>query len=181
MAFVDGIRSHAEQVIAELKAQGIFVLMLSGDRRSAAQAVGAKLGIEEIYAELKPATKVSTIKDIALSGKKVAMVGDGLNDTPALAAATLGIAMASGTEAARAAAGITLMRSDLRLIPKALKASRETSAVIRQNLWLAFIFNGVGIPLAALGYLTPTVAGAAMAASSVSVVMNALRLSRKAF
>jgi P-type Cu+ transporter len=181
LAFVDGIRSHAEQVIAELKAQGISVLMLSGDRRSAAQAVGAKLGIEEIYAELKPATKVSTIKDIALSGKKVAMVGDGLNDTPALAAATLGIAMASGTEAARAAAGITLMRSDLRLIPKALKASRETSAVIRQNLWLAFIFNGVGIPLAALGYLTPTVAGAAMAASSVSVVMNALRLSRKAF
>jgi P-type Cu+ transporter len=181
LAFVDGIRSHAEQVIGALKQEGFEIIMVSGDRPGAALVVGNKLGITDVRAGLQPATKVTVMKALAASGKRVAMVGDGLNDTPALAAAELGIAMASGTQAARAAAGVTLMRSDLRLIPKALQIARETSAVIRQNLWLAFVFNGVGIPLAASGYLTPAVAGAAMASSSVLVVLNALRLSRKVF
>ena len=180
-AFVDGIRPHAEQTIQILKEQNIGIVMLSGDRRSATDGVAAKLGVSDVRSGLSPAAKVAALRSLADDGHCVAMVGDGLNDTPALAAASLGIAMASGTEAARAAAGITLMRPDLRLVPRALTAAKETSAVIRQNLGLAFLFNGLGIPLAALGFLTPALAGAAMAASSVAVVLNALRLSRKAF
>ncbi|MGL4635240.1 MAG: heavy metal translocating P-type ATPase [Beijerinckiaceae bacterium] len=180
-AFVDGIRSHAEQAIANLKAQGLEVVMLSGDKRGAAQAIAGKLGIVECHAALKPADKVQVMRSYLQAGKHVAMVGDGLNDTPVLAAATLGIAMGTGTDAARAAAGISLLRSDLRLIPRAIEAARATRAVIRQNLWFAFVFNSIGIPLAAFGMLTPTIAGAAMAASSLFVVFNALRLSRRNF
>jgi P-type Cu+ transporter len=180
-AFVDGIRPHAAQVVPALSAEGLHVVMLSGDRKGAAEAIGKALGIADVRAGLKPAGKVQALKALAAEGRRTAMVGDGLNDTPALTAAALGIAMGSGVEAARAAAGITLMRSDLRLVPKALHAARETRAVIRQNLWLAFLFNGIGIPLAAIGWLTPAIAGAAMAASSVSVVLNALRLSRRDF
>ncbi len=177
-AFVDGIRPHAEQVANALRADGYRIVMLSGDRQSAAIAVARTLGITEVQGGLKPAGKVQALKSLAGEGRRLAMVGDGLNDAPALAAAPLGIAMGTGTDAARAAAGITLMRPDLRLIPVALRLARETRAVIRQNLWLAFLFNGIGIPLAALGWLTPAIAGAAMAASSVSVSLNALRLSR---
>jgi P-type Cu+ transporter len=180
-AFVDSVRPYAEQVIQTLKEHNIGIVMLSGDRVSAADNVAAKLGISDVRAGLSPAAKVAALKSLAHGDIYVAMVGDGLNDIPALATANLGIAMASGTEAARSAAGITLMRPDLRLIPKALTAAKETSAVIRQNLWLAFLFNGIGIPLAAFGLLTPALAGAAMAASSVAVVLNALRLSRKMF
>jgi P-type Cu+ transporter len=178
-AFVDGIRPYAEQVIKALAAEGLQIIMLSGDRQGAATAVGKTLGITDVRAGLKPAGKVQVLKALAAEGRKLAMVGDGLNDAPALAAAPLGIAMGTGTDAARAAAGITLMRADLRLVPKALHAARETSSVIRQNLWLAFVFNGIGIPLAALGWLTPAIAGAAMAASSVSVALNAMRLARR--
>jgi P-type Cu+ transporter len=177
-AFVDGIRSHAEHAIAALKEQGLQVVMLSGDRQPAAQAIAAKLGIEDFQAGLKPADKVQALRRLQQAGRKVAMVGDGLNDTPALAAASLGIAMGSGTDAARATAGITLMRPDLRLVAKAIALAKATRAVIRQNLWFAFLFNGIGIPLAALGLLTPTISGAAMAGSSVLVVLNAVRLSR---
>ncbi len=178
-AFVDGIRSHAEQAIAALKSQGMHVVMLSGDRHPAAEAIAAKLGITDCHAGLKPADKVQVLRKLQLSGKKVAMVGDGLNDTPALAAASLGIAMGSGTDAARATAGITLIRPDLRLVAKAIQVAKATRTVIRQNLWFAFLFNGIGIPMAALGLLTPTIAGAAMAASSVLVVLNAVHLSRQ--
>ncbi len=180
-AFVDGVRPYAEQVMKALAAEGVQVVMLSGDRQGAADAVGKMLGITDVRAGLKPAGKVKALKALAAEGRKLAMVGDGLNDAPALAAAPLGIAMGSGTDAARAAAGITLMRADLRLVPKALHAARETRAVIRQNLWLAFLFNGIGIPLAALGWLSPAIAGAAMATSSISVALNALRLSRRSF
>lgn len=180
-AFADALRPQAETVARALAAEGIRVVMLSGDRKSAAEAAARAAGIAEVKAGLKPDGKVQALKAMAREGRRVAMVGDGLNDAPALAAATLGIAMGAGTEAAKAAAGITLLRPDLRLVPKALRAARATSAVIRQNLLLAFLFNGLGIPLAALGWLTPAVAGAAMAASSVSVVVNALRLSRRRF
>jgi P-type Cu+ transporter len=178
-AFTDQIRPHAENVIRTLNAAGIRVVMLSGDRQGAASAVAKVLGIEDARAGLKPSGKVQALRVLAGEGRRLAMVGDGMNDAPALAAAPLGIAMGSGTDAARAAAGITLLRPDLRLVPKALQLAKQTSAVIRQNLWLAFLFNGIGIPLATLGWLTPTIAGAAMAASSVSVTLNALRLSRQ--
>jgi P-type Cu+ transporter len=180
-AFADGLRSHAEQAIAHLRAQGMTVVMLSGDRRSAAEAIATKLGIAECHSGLKPADKVQVVRSLLQAGRQVAMVGDGLNDTPALAAATLGIAMGSGTDAAKASAGLSLLRADLRLVPRAMEAAKATRAVIRQNLWFAFLFNGIGIPLAALGWLSPTIAGAAMAASSLFVVLNALRLSRRTF
>jgi Cu+-exporting ATPase len=172
------MRPHAESVTRALAADGLHLVMLSGDRQSAAAAVGRSLGIADVRGGLKPAGKVQALKALAAEGRSVAMVGDGINDSPALAAAALGMAMASGTDAARAAAGITLMRSDLRLIPKAIAYARQTRAVIRQNLWLAFLFNSIGIPLAALGWLTPAFAGAAMAASSVAVVLNSMRLTK---
>ncbi len=180
-AFADGVRPHAEAALRALAAEGVSVVMLSGDRKSAAEAVGRSLGIAEVRAGLKPDGKVRALKEMAQEGRRLAMVGDGLNDTPALAAAPLGIAMGGGADAAKAAAGVTLMRPDLRLVTSAIRAARATRATIRQNLWLAFVFNGIGIPLAALGLLTPAVAGAAMAASSLSVVVNALRLSRRDF
>jgi Cu+-exporting ATPase len=180
-AFSDQLRGHAEQVVRQLVEGGFRVVLLSGDRKSAAEMAGRRLGVTEVRGGLTPGGKVQALSKLKAEKRHVAMVGDGLNDTPALAAADLGIAMAGGTDAAGAAAGIALLRPDLRLIPVALTAARETEAVIRQNLWLAFLFNGVGIPAAALGLLTPAVAGAAMAASSVSVVLNALRLSRRRF
>ncbi len=180
-AFSDGVRPHAEAALRALAAEGVGTVMLSGDRKSAADAVARSLGIAEVRAGLKPDGKVRALKEMAAEGRRLAMVGDGLNDTPALAAAPLGIAMGGGADAAKAAAGVTLMRPDLRLVANAIRVARATRSTIRQNLWLAFAFNGVGIPLAALGLLTPAVAGAAMAASSVSVVFNALRLSRRSF
>jgi P-type Cu+ transporter len=180
-AFSDALRGHAEQVVKQLADGGFRLVLLSGDRKTAAEAAGRRIGISEVKGGLTPGGKVRALAKLKADNRHVAMVGDGLNDTPALAAADLGIAMAGGTDAAGAAAGITLLRPDLRLIPVALTAARETEAVIRQNLWLAFVFNGVGIPLAALGWLSPAVAGAAMAGSSVSVVLNALRLSRRRF
>jgi P-type Cu+ transporter len=168
-------------VVRQLAQGGFRVVLLSGDRKAAAEAVGKRLGVTEAKGGLSPGGKVQALAKLKAEGRSVAMVGDGLNDAPALTAADLGIAMAGGTDAAGAAAGVILLRPDLRLIPVALAVARETEAAIRQNLLLAFVFNVVGIPLAALGWLTPAVAGAAMAASSVSVVLNALRLSRRTF
>jgi P-type Cu+ transporter len=179
LAFVDGLRNHADAVVTSLKADGYEIAMLSGDRRSAAEAMARTLKIETVRAPLKPADKVQALKAFAQEGRNVAMVGDGLNDAPALAAAPVSIALSSGTEAAQAAAGITLMRPDLRLLPRAFRHAHQTRRVIRQNLFLAFLFNGVGIPAAALGLLTPAIAGAAMALSSLAVVLNAWLLSRR--
>jgi P-type Cu+ transporter len=179
LAFVDGLRNHADTVVAALKSDGYEIAMLSGDRRSAADAMARQLNISIVRAPLKPADKVQALKGFQLEGRQVAMVGDGLNDAPALAAAPVSIAFSSGTEAAQAAAGITLMRPDLRLLPRAFRHAHQTRRVIRQNLWLAFVFNSIGIPAAAFGLLTPALAGAAMALSSLAVVLNAWLLSRR--
>ncbi len=155
-------------------------MMISGDNQGAALAMGERLGLaaDEVMAQVLPADKSARITQLRQGGHTVAMVGDGVNDAPALAAADVGIAMGSGTDVAMHAAGITLMRGDVRLVAAALDVSRRTVAKIRQNLFWAFAYNVAGIPLAALGYLSPVVAGAAMALSSVSVMANALLLKR---
>lgn len=178
LAVGDTIRPSAKAAIDRLHALGIRTVMLSGDAMGAAQAVGAALGIGRIEAELLPQDKLAAIAALKAAGAVVAMIGDGVNDAPALAAADLGIAMGSGTAAAMEAAGVTLMRSDPALVADAIEISRATVAKIRQNLFWAFAYNTLGIPLAAVGWLSPVIAGAAMALSSVSVVGNALRLRR---
>ena len=152
--------------------------MLTGDNVGSARVVAQALGIDEVKAEVLPADKVGVVTDLKKNGAVVAMVGDGINDAPALAAADIGIAMSSGTDVAMQAAGITLMRGDPLLVADALDISRRSYNKIRQNLFWAFIYNIVGIPLAAAGLLNPIIAGAAMAFSSVSVVGNALLLHR---
>ncbi len=178
LAFGDSVKPAAAEAIRRLQALGIDSILLTGDNRGAASSVANALGIERFEAEVLPADKAEAVGRLREDGTRVAMVGDGINDAPALAAADVGIAMGSGTDVAMHAAGITLMRGDPRLVPAALELSRRTVAKIRQNLFWAFIYNVIGIPLAALGLLSPVVAGAAMAASSVSVVTNALLLRR---
>ncbi|MEX8519527.1 MAG: heavy metal translocating P-type ATPase [Leptothrix sp. (in: b-proteobacteria)] len=178
LAFGDEIKPGARQAIERLHALGIRTLLVSGDHHGAANAVAQALGIDEVRAEVLPQDKAAVITELKARGQRVAMVGDGLNDAPALAAADVGIAMGSGTDVAMQAAGITLMHSDPRRVADAIEISRRTSAKIRQNLFWAFVYNVVGIPLAAFGLLSPVVAGAAMAASSVSVISNALLLAR---
>jgi Cu+-exporting ATPase len=178
MAFGDQIRPEAREAIKQLHERGVRTVMLTGDNRAAAQSVGARLGIDEIYAEILPADKADAVVELRGADRRVAMVGDGVNDAAALAAADLGVAMGSGTDVAMHAAGVTLMRADPRLVPAAIDISRRTYAKIRQNLFWAFVYNLVGIPLAAFGILTPVLAGAAMALSSVSVVANTLLLKR---
>ncbi|MEX6504114.1 heavy metal translocating P-type ATPase [Pseudomonas zhanjiangensis] len=174
-AFGDTLKDGAAEAVAQLRARGIDSHLISGDNRGSCRAVAEALDIDAVHAEVLPADKAAIVADLKDKGV-VAMVGDGINDAPALAAADVGIAMGSGTDVAMHAAGITLMRGDPRLVPAALEISRRTYAKIRQNLFWAFIYNLVGIPLAAAGLLNPMIAGAAMAASSVSVVSNALLL-----
>ncbi|WP_122570216.1 heavy metal translocating P-type ATPase [Pseudomonas viridiflava] len=174
-AFGDSLKPGTDEAVRELNARGITSHLLTGDNRGSAQVVAKALGIHDVHAEVLPADKSATVMQLK-SHNVVAMVGDGINDAPALAAADIGIAMGSGTDVAMQAAGITLMRGDPRLVPAALDISRRTYAKIRQNLFWAFVYNLIGIPLAALGYLNPVLAGAAMALSSVSVVSNALLL-----
>ncbi|EZH83479.1 metal ABC transporter ATPase [Ectopseudomonas composti] len=177
LAFGDQLKDGAAEAIAELREQGITSHLISGDNQGSVTAVASVLGIDEPHAQVLPADKARLITELRQHGT-VAMVGDGINDAPALAAADVGIAMGGGTDAAMHAAGITLMRGDPRLVPAALEISRRTYAKIRQNLFWAFIYNLIGIPLAAAGLLNPMFAGAAMALSSVSVVSNALLLNR---
>ncbi|WP_299019710.1 cation-translocating P-type ATPase [uncultured Tepidimonas sp.] len=182
LAFADEPRPTAAAAIAALRARGIGVVMISGDQRASAEAMARRLGLRpeagEVRAEVLPADKVSVVREWQAVAGPVAMVGDGVNDAPALAAADVGMAMGSGTDVAMHAAGITLLRGDPALVPAALDISARTVRKIRQNLFWAFIYNVAGIPLAALGWLDPVFAGAAMAASSVSVVSNALWLTR---
>jgi Cu+-exporting ATPase len=177
LAFGDALKPGAAEAVERLRAQGIASHLISGDNRGSVAAVAAVLGIDQAHAEVLPADKARLIGELRQKGT-VAMVGDGINDAPALAAADVGIAMGGGTDAAMHAAGITLMRGDPRLVPAALEISRRTYAKIRQNLFWAFAYNLIGIPLAAAGLLNPMFAGAAMALSSVSVVSNALLLTR---
>lgn len=174
-AFGDTLKPGALEAVQQLAARNIHSHLLTGDNRGSARVVAEALGISNVHAEVLPADKAATITELKKTGV-VAMVGDGINDAPALAAADIGIAMGGGTDVAMHAAGITLMRGDPRLVPAALEISRKTYAKIRQNLFWAFVYNLIGIPLAAFGFLNPVLAGAAMALSSVSVVSNALLL-----
>ena len=174
-AFGDTLKPGALQAVQQLSARHISSHLLTGDNRGSAKVVAEALGITDVHAEVLPADKAATVTALKKTGV-VAMVGDGINDAPALAAADIGIAMGGGTDVAMHAAGITLMRGDPRLVPAALDISRKTYAKIRQNLFWAFVYNLIGIPLAAFGFLNPVLAGAAMALSSVSVVSNALLL-----
>ncbi|MCW5749238.1 MAG: HAD-IC family P-type ATPase, partial [Alphaproteobacteria bacterium] len=168
----------APDAIRRLRGLGVRTVMLTGDNAGSARAAADRLGIDEVQAEILPADKAAALAHLKSGGKVVAMVGDGVNDAPALAAADVGIAMSTGTDVAMHAAGITLMRGDPALVADAIGVSRRTWAKIRQNLFWAFVYNLLGVPLAAAGLLSPVIAGAAMAASSVSVVSNALLLRR---
>ncbi len=178
LAFGDLVKTGAREAIQRLHALGIRTVMVTGDNAGSAQAVADQLGIDQVVAKVLPENKAETIAALKKGGAVVAMVGDGINDAPALAAADVGIAMSTGTDVAMHTAGITLMRGDLALVADAIDLSRRTWSKIRQNLFWAFAYNIVGIALSAFGVLSPVIAGAAMAASSVSVVSNALLLKR---
>jgi len=182
LAFGDTLKNSAAPAMASLHALGIQTALVTGDNRGSAETVARQLGIDLVHSQVLPEDKAAIMgrlkAGVQAQGGRVAMVGDGINDAPALAAADVGIAMSTGTDVAMHAAGITLMRGDPSLVAGAVDISRRTYAKIRQNLFWAFVYNVVGIPLAALGLLSPVIAGAAMALSSASVVMNALLLRR---
>ena len=179
IAFGDSVKPTARAAVEQLAARGVKSVLVTGDNHGAAASVAAALGIDEVHAQVLPSDKAEIIAQLkARAGAVVAMAGDGINDAPALAAADIGIALATGTDVAMHAAGITLMRGDPALVADAIDISRRTYRKIQQNLFWAFVYNLIGIPLAALGLLNPMLAGAAMAFSSVSVVTNALLLKR---
>jgi Cu+-exporting ATPase len=174
----DPVRSTTSEAIQMLHADGLKIIMLTGDSRITAEAVARKLGIDEVIAEVLPEQKSELVKKLQSQGRVVAMAGDGINDAPALAQAQIGIAMGTGTDVAMESAGVTLVHGDLRAIVRARRLSRSTMRNIRQNLFLAFVYNTLCVPLAALGLVNPMWASAAMSLSSLSVVGNSMRLRR---
>jgi Cu+-exporting ATPase len=178
LTVADTVKPTSAEAVAQLRALGLQPILLSGDARATARAVAAAVGIDEVVADVLPADKADVIRRLQAEGRVVAMVGDGVNDAPALAQADLGLAIGTGADVAIEASDLTLVSGDLRRAGDAIRLSRATLRTIRQNLAWAFGYNVAAIPLAAAGLLDPLVAGAAMALSSVSVVLNALRLRR---
>jgi len=178
LAIADQLRENSTKAIHQLQQLGIHPIMLTGDHNKTAEAIARQAKIEEFYADVLPEHKAEKVNALKKAGKLVGMVGDGINDAPALAAADVGFAIGAGSDVAIEAADITLIRSDLRSVVQAIRLSKATLRKIRQNLFFAFIYNSLGIPLAAIGLLNPVIAAAAMAMSSVSVISNALLLRR---
>ncbi|MCG5438815.1 heavy metal translocating P-type ATPase, partial [Micromonospora foliorum] len=178
LAVADVVRPTSRAAVARLRGLGLTPVLLTGDNTTVARAVAAEVGVDEVIAEVLPAGKVDVIKRLQAEGRSVAMVGDGVNDAPALAQADLGLAMGTGTDVAIEAADLTLVRGDLDAAVDAIRLSRRTLGIIRGNLFWAFGYNVAALPLAAAGLLNPMIAGATMALSSVFVVANSLRLRR---